>query len=287
MTATTNSDLRQDQRTPVLIDGKIAAPGLLMAIDVTIVDLGLTGARLKLSSDLALPENFDLAIATARDMHHCRQTWRRDDFMGIEFTAPPSGDNPWYNPTQATASQSLVSGQDPSPTQKAVSLAAIDVKQAVRLEPSYRLHFARNAANIHRGACSIDIVLHNRETIAAHHPFFCIPDLKLSVRAAEGWEQSEFVSVRKMRRFAAKGEAVLEPGDARHCGTIVLTFKERFGGRVEYEAGSEHQLATLPDFRLTCIAGAGNFPAERSIFVVPAAAIRAAVSDAATSGAPA
>jgi hypothetical protein len=279
MKTNTIAEQRIHQRYHVLIEGKIIIAGLPLAIDVTVVDMSPGGARLKTEADFDFPETFELAIATEEFLYPCQQSWRGGEFMGVEFSGAPSGINPWYSAERAIISDSLATGQDPHGTGKAGGLAMIDVKQAVRIEPSFKLHFARNPANIHRGTCSVHVLLHNRENIAAHHPFFCVPGLKINAQAAPGWEQSDFVSVLKMRRFAAVRENVLEHGAIMHCCTIALTFKELFGGRIEYETGSEHPLDDLPDFKLTCIAGAGNFPVERLVFTVPAASIRATITE--------
>ena len=58
-----------------------------------------------------------------------------------------------------------------------------------------------------------------------------------------------------------------------HCCNISLLFNASEGGRVEFDAGSWHSIAHLPDLRLTCVAGAGNFPSERLPLVVAAATL--------------
>jgi hypothetical protein len=98
--------------------------------------------------------------------------------------------------------------------------------------------------------------------------------LGLILEAANGWAVQEVTAVRKMRRFFKPGVYDLAPGDSIHCCSIVLPFSASEGGTLEYEHGRQHALPNLPDLRLTCIAGAGNYPSDRVPFIVPAIEIR-------------
>jgi hypothetical protein len=273
---------RVDPRYQVLIEGKLLLPPWDVPLDVTIEDISRGGARIRTTWKEEFPETFALAISGEARICKCRQSWRSGDLLGVEFIGTESNFNPWYNDDLVKIGETL--GQGGTQARQAGSLRMIDVKSVTRIEPCVSIGFEHVANTVSRGVCNIEVALRNQDKVPAHNPYFCVPDLKINMMPAPDWEQSEFVSIRKIRRFAATAGNILEQGASVPCCTIKLAYKQRFGGLLEFEAGSEHQLDDLPDFKLTCITGAGNFPVERLVFTVPADVLVATIRQAAGAG---
>ena len=125
----------------------------------------------------------------------------------------------------------------------------------------------------------VDVLLSNNGSIAASFPFLCLTALGLNVIPAPGWAQQDVTLVRKMQRFTPLDTDILDPGAEAHCCTISLRYKSTSGGCLEFEPGSEHLLADFPNLNLTCAVGAGNYPSNRMILQVPAAALKAIIEE--------
>ncbi|WP_373502218.1 hypothetical protein [Aestuariivirga sp.] len=138
------------------------------------------------------------------------------------------------------------------------------------LQPSVSITYDRHAIDSNSGTFSVRISLHNKSAHVAHEPFLCLPIFGLELSPAVGWTMQDISSIRRLRRFGPGRGEDLAPGSSVHCCNISLLFNALDGGQVEFDAGSWHPVHDLPDLRLTCVAGAGNFPSERLPLVVPA-----------------
>lgn len=155
-----------------------------------------------------------------------------------------------------------------------VSASATQV-QSELLQPLVTLSYQRNPLSSLSGVFAVELSLENRTAHVAHEPFLCLPLLGLELSEAEGWGSEEVSSVRRLRRFAPRGGERLQPGARLHCCNILLAYDARDGGVIQYDFGTWHRLAELPDLKLTCVAGAGNFPSERIPLTVSAAVLKA------------
>jgi hypothetical protein len=54
-------------------------------IDCIVRDVSSTGARLKVASQLGIPEQFTLVVGLDDTRRQCRIAWRRADDIGVEF----------------------------------------------------------------------------------------------------------------------------------------------------------------------------------------------------------
>lgn len=152
------------------------------------------------------------------------------------------------------------------------------------IQPEITLSFKSHAIDSKSGTFSAKISLRNQATHTAHQPFLCLPILGLQLSPADGWNMQDVSSIRRLRRFGQDAGKLLETGASVHCCTISLLFSAGDGGKVEFEAGSWHPVQSLPDLRVTCVVGAGNYPSERLPLVIPATAIRTALTNLIGSG---
>ena len=146
--------------------------------------------------------------------------------------------------------------------------------QADQIQPQYNLRFERVPSSPGRGLCLVDVLLRNNGKIPANFPFLCLTVLGLNTVPAFGWAQEEITIIRKMQRFTPFASVTLDAGALAQCCTIKLRYKSAFGGSLEFEPGSERLLTDFPNFNLTCVVGAGNFPSRRTLLQVPATAFR-------------
>ncbi len=168
-------------------------------------------------------------------------------------------------------------------TQAGTATTAVALRESVSppqaqsefLQPLMGLAYLRNPLSSLSGVFSVMLSIENRTAHVAHEPFLCLPLLGLELTAAEGWGSEEVSSVRRLRRFAPPVGERLQPGASFHCCNILLAYDARDGGVIQYDFGTWHRVADLPDLKLTCVAGAGNFPSERLPLVMPAAALKA------------
>ena len=100
-----------------------------------------------------------------------------------------------------------------------------------------------------------------------------IGDPRGALRLLGAENGAEYDALRKLVRVARVDDVPLAPGPATRCCALHLPYTKEGGGYVVYGRGIEHSLASLPDFKLACQVGAGNFPAERLALHVPAADI--------------
>ena len=70
-------------RRPVLLGGVIVFSELEPRIQCKVRDISEMGAGLELSSDVNLPEEFDLVAEGIR--RRCRMVWRSDTRVGVAF----------------------------------------------------------------------------------------------------------------------------------------------------------------------------------------------------------
>lgn len=142
------------------------------------------------------------------------------------------------------------------------------------LQPVMGIAYQRTPLSSLTGVFTVTLSLHNLSGHVAHEPFLCLPLLGLELAAAPGLNSEEVSSVRRLRRFSAVMGESLQPGAALHCCNILLAYDARDGGVIQYDFGTWHKVADLPDLKLTCVAGAGNFPSERLPIVVPATILK-------------
>lgn len=247
-----------------------------MAVGVTISDMSVGGARLSVPPSAIIPAEFELLAVSERMLYPARRRWRKGNQMGIEFAGEP------YRLHKPSIDNAPVHEEHPASAASGTAEPMPDVPAGAHISPEFAVRMANAPGGSGRTTCEIAVFLRNRGTIPASHPFLCIPALGLQVRPASGWNEQDILAVRKMKRFIASRDYLLEPGAANHCCTISLIFKAAFGGRFEYESGNEHHVASLPDLKLMCIAGAGNFPSLRLPFTIPARALRLAAERALT-----
>jgi hypothetical protein len=158
-----------------------------------------------------------------------------------------------------------------------IHLIAYSNDDATELAPRFKLRFERVKNSSGRGFCFVDISLQNNGAIGASFPFLCITELGLNITPANGWAQHHIKNVRKMLRFSPFKNDTLESGTQVECCSIVLRGKFKDEGFLEYERGSEHPIAALPDLNLFCVVGAGNFPSKRVVLPIPSLAIKALI----------
>ena len=274
-----NADNRHERRCRVLKYVKLITSHSGAVIDVTICDLSAGGARIRLPPGTIVPEVFGLAVVSERLVYPARKSWHNGQHAGVQFVGQPYHASLRHWDMQAPQHKSPPLPPPDQATRKENTMTAIEADHAVRIEPCFSLRPINSIARPDRGICNIDVLLRNRQPITAHHPFICVPLIQVKVHPAPGWTQQDILAVRKMRRFSSLRAQVLEPDSMMHCCTIALPFKSASGGAIGYGVGSEHSLMNLPDFKLTCIVGAGNYPSERLPFTVPAAALRTAIEE--------
>lgn len=243
-----------DNRNRVLKAAKLAGPGGKLLIDVIIRSMSMTEALLTIPATVDMPTNFDLLIPSEGLRYPSRLVALHANEMMVQFTGHPSPIN--FVPQVSTPHP--VATESPAPT-----VSAPRDFDKYQIQPVFTLGYDQHPLHSTRGHVSINVALLNKGSIDAHQPFLCIPSLGLRVEPASGWVMQEVKSVRKMHRFSRIEAFDLVPGSSQHCCTIILPFSMESGGELEYEAGNRHTLRALPDLRLTCVAGSGNYPSER------------------------
>lgn len=264
MHAKQTTESRQIPRMRVLKEGKLAL-GLTTIIDVRVRDLCAGGARLMLSGHVNLPAEFRLAVGLSRNFRPVRLCWQSSNQVGVAFTDVDGGDAP--PPAEAAAE---AAGEGP---EEAFTKVMGEEGETAHFSLAYRLSRAPSAERPGTGHCVIDLRIGCTGTIDAERPFLALPQLGPEVVAAEKWNAREIVTLRKLVRVARVDDVPLAPGPTTRCCALHLPYTKEGGGYVVYGRGIEHSLASLPDFKLACQVGAGNFPAERLALHVPAADI--------------
>lgn len=259
-TSSLAASIRHYFRKPaVVISGEGQPP-----FNVTIVEMSLSDARIEMPATTSLPEVFDLYIPSDEITYPCCFGWRNSLEAGVRFTGPAklmkADDTREESATPARRSSTI--------------LPVLDENEAAAIIAEIDFGYERHQIQSDRGQILVHVKLSNAGSITAHQPFLCLPRLGLRLEPAPSWSMREVTSVRKMFRFAKLETVDLEPGTSIHCCTIHLPFIATEGGRLEFEAGSFHALNALPDLRLSCISGAGNYPSQRKPLIVAAERLR-------------
>lgn len=87
-------DKRQAPRKRVLKGATIAFNNRSSTLSCMVRDISETGARLRVSKDLAVPARFDLLIEVDGLEAPCTVAWRRGEEIGVTFDAPPTRGKP-------------------------------------------------------------------------------------------------------------------------------------------------------------------------------------------------
>lgn len=251
-------------------DGKVFVAGSATAIDCTIRDITTDGALVRLPLSGEVPDRFELAIPSSNSLIPVRVVGRSQEGVSLVFAGParPLRPEAGYdaNPSGYSINERTVGGAGPADGAASPG--------GHKISAGFGFFFTPDLIDSTKGWCRIEVTIRNSGSIVAHQPFLCLPLLGLRLEAAKGWLAQDVTSIRKMRRFSQPGVHDLAAGGSTHCCNIVLPFTSGNGGSLEYEAGAKHALSNLPDLRLTCIAGAGNYPSNRVPFIVPALEIR-------------
>lgn len=85
---------RATRRFRVLKEGKIVTLNNMSVVDCSVRDWSDSGARLKCSDQLAVPNEFRLVLPGDNTVRDATVMWRREDLLGVKFTslarrAPP------------------------------------------------------------------------------------------------------------------------------------------------------------------------------------------------------
>jgi hypothetical protein len=104
-----NSDKRRAARKRTLKGAVIIFNDRRSTLSVTVRDISDTGARLRISKDVAVPEIFDLSIDTDGIEMPCVMAWRRGEEVGAKFTGPATKSAP----KRAQVVTALKGGQQP------------------------------------------------------------------------------------------------------------------------------------------------------------------------------
>ena len=263
-------DRRSAPRHKVLKSGKLILPQSSALVDVVVRELSLTGARISSPATADLPAAFDLYLPGDDIRIPSEVCWHAAGELGIRFMALARP----FTQAQAAAAETPKGDNANTGIPAAHRLTPAPDVAALHIHPDFRLGYETHPLASDRGDCLVEISLTNHGEFDAHHPFICLPLLGLRVVPADGWDMREVTSVRRMLRLGSLRASVLEPGASVHCCTVKLPFTSVAGAELEYETGNRHPVAALPDLRLTCIAGAGNYPTGRLPLIVPAGGIQ-------------
>lgn len=81
----TDTDKRRAARHRVLKGGKISFHHLGTSTDCTVRNLSDTGACLIVTSQIGIPNEFDLLIESGHAVRPCRVAWRSGNKIGVSF----------------------------------------------------------------------------------------------------------------------------------------------------------------------------------------------------------
>lgn len=81
-------DFRRARRQRRLKAGKIIFPDHNRVFDCLIQDWSDTGAKLRMSNTLEIPDTFDLALKSENLVVTVTVRWRRGENMGVRFAGP-------------------------------------------------------------------------------------------------------------------------------------------------------------------------------------------------------
>ena len=82
-------NLRKHPRHKVLKDGKIVSLTRQSAVNVTILDMSVSGARIRMPASTDFPEHFGLFVMSEKLLYPATARWRRGEMIGIEFVGEP------------------------------------------------------------------------------------------------------------------------------------------------------------------------------------------------------
>lgn len=97
------TERRSAPRQKSLLQGRIYYNGRRSSTDCLIRDITETGAHLKFSGTVTVPEVFELYIPNKQDSFRARVIWHRGEDIGVEFeTTAPHVDSPRLAPSDAS-----------------------------------------------------------------------------------------------------------------------------------------------------------------------------------------
>lgn len=82
-------EARVAPRRRALKAGVIAFQGHFISYPCTLREISETGARLRVDDVRMIPDEFDLLIELDAVEYSCATVWRRQNDIGVRFTAPP------------------------------------------------------------------------------------------------------------------------------------------------------------------------------------------------------
>lgn len=270
-------------RWKVAKNGKLIVPGQSCAIDVAFRDLSISGARVAIPIEVSLPADFDIAIPAEGFRCAARIRWRSKDEIGLQLVGPPH-QVPVAEADDLVDEECGALAVAPSQPMAGLGHGKLTDFNKFKVHPEFRFGHQPDPIYADRGHLLVEVHLRNISGFEAHQPFICLPLLGLTYLPAAGWDTQDVAGVRKMRRFARLDVCSLARTEATHCCTISLPLRTSNGGELEYEAGHRHAIRDLPDLKLTCVAGAGNFPSNPIPLIVPALEITAALAHLAATG---
>lgn len=80
---------RSSVRRRLLKQARISFKGGRSTIDCVLRNLSDSGARLRVTSPLGVPDQFELLLLTDKTTHACRVVWRSANEMGVAFDQIP------------------------------------------------------------------------------------------------------------------------------------------------------------------------------------------------------
>jgi hypothetical protein len=97
------TERRSAPRQKSLLQGRIYYNGRRSSTDCLIRDITETGAHLKFSGTVTVPEVFELYIPNKQDSFRARVIWHRGEELGVEFeSALPQVESPRTTPSAAS-----------------------------------------------------------------------------------------------------------------------------------------------------------------------------------------
>ena len=81
-------DFRRAQRQRRLKQGKIIFPDHKRVFDCLVQDWSETGAKLRMSNTLEMPNQFELVLKSENLIVAAEVRWRRGENIGVRFTGP-------------------------------------------------------------------------------------------------------------------------------------------------------------------------------------------------------
>jgi hypothetical protein len=76
---------RREQRKRTLINGRVVHQDVGGSLDCTILDLSVSGARIRTAPGHVLPSHFHLINMRDRTAYEVKVVWQKDQFAGLQF----------------------------------------------------------------------------------------------------------------------------------------------------------------------------------------------------------